>query len=315
MTTTSPRRRTITIAEMRMEFVARLAAGGALFVVVAGFTWSFAQIKWVADQMGAQPAQLSYAFPFIIDMPALVATALTVALHDRPIRQRAYAWSILVVFTTISWVCNGVHAIEHASIYRNNPGAWTAALSIFIAGLAPLSVVVGMHAWAFALRHSAQAESAATARPAPARAATARATPVQPARIAPAQAARTVEEPARAPGAQPARTPRQIAQARARELYEAAITAEPGVKPDAKAIWRTLQAELGYDGNDATPRRWVAEWFTADAGYTNPPASATVDVTATMLAEQAAAAPEPELSDPVDMISLSGERDAPATVA
>jgi hypothetical protein len=149
-TKTTPR-----VLDFRMERIAKVSAYIALAVVAASFVYSYEQIKWVSDQLGAEPAELSYLFPFIIDLPALIASALTVALHDRPTRQRAYAWSILATFTTLSCVCNAVHAVSHSPLLAQwQHAGWAYLLVIVVAGFPPIGVVLGMHMWAYALRHS-----------------------------------------------------------------------------------------------------------------------------------------------------------------
>lgn len=192
----STARRTVaTLADLRMEMVARVAAGAALVVVLASFAYSFAQITWVSEwALSPQAWALNLLLPFIIDLPALVASALTVALHDRPVRLRAYAWSVLVVFTSASWVCNAVHAVVHSQLpARAGHAWWSYLLVVVIAGFPPIGVVLGMHLWSFALRWSAAADARAPQQPA---AAPARVTPApaRPARVeAPAPRARTSE--------------------------------------------------------------------------------------------------------------------------
>lgn len=154
-------RKPMTVADLRMEMVAKVAAVAGLFVVFFAFAYSFFQIKWVSDQLGVDHAVLSYAFPFIIDLPSVVASALTVALHDREFRVRAYAWSILIVFTSLSWMCNAIHAVEKGKIVDTVPGPAGITLTILIAGIPPVGVVLGMHLWAYALRHSSGADQRA----------------------------------------------------------------------------------------------------------------------------------------------------------
>lgn len=68
---------------------------------------------------------------------------------------------------------------------------------------------------------------------------------------------RTESAPA-ARAARPAPTAEQTAdQARMRGAFDAAVTANPHVKPVASHLAR----ELGIEAHPATPRRWVAEWW------------------------------------------------------
>lgn len=258
------RARTPSIADLRMEMVARIAGALGLVVVVASFAYSFAQIKWVADQLGGNPPWLSLAFPFIIDLPAVVASALTVALHDRPFRQRIYAWSILVLFTALSWLSNAVHALFHSSLVHEIGGGWGQFVTVLIAGFPPIGLVLGMHVWAYALRHSERAASGEHAS-APARSTT---TAPRPAARVPAQ------HPARAPQverAQPAAPApradddgaRTSKLARARALFDEMVTENPEVKPPANVIQREAGLEQGQDGgmHPGHFRKYVNGWY------------------------------------------------------
>lgn len=262
-------RRTLDIRDLRMEMVARVAAGAALIVVLASFAYSFAAMKWVSDQLGADPEVLSYAFPFIIDLPALVASGLTVALHDRSIEVRRYAWSILVLFTSLSWVCNALHAVAHSTITATVPDPYGTLLVIVVAGFPPLGVVLGMHLWAFALRHSAGADLRADGthpRATPAR--TVKAPQAAQSAQMPAQPAARPAQPARAPETEPARplmaketlvrAPSGDAERdRARAIFDRMVAADPINKPNAGAIHREAEATC----NKATSRRWVTDWW------------------------------------------------------
>jgi hypothetical protein len=238
---TPTRRAALTVADMRMEMVARAAAVAALAVVAASFAYSFAQIKWVSDHLGATPAGLSYAFPLIIDLPALVASALTVALASQPFRQRAYAWTVLIVFTSLSWLCNGLHAVTHSTIGDAVAGVWGTVLVVFIAGFPPIGIVLGVHLWAFALRHSAAADMRAPGKTVPARPRT-----------------QTTPAPARA-AAQPMRAARASSseQDRARAAFDAALEANPDERPVAAQIHR----DANVSADMATTRRWVQKWW------------------------------------------------------
>lgn len=158
-------RKPLTIADLRMEMVAKIAAAFGLIVVLASFAFSFAQLQWIAAALGAHPYWLSFLFPFIIDMPSVVASALTVALHDRPFRVRAYAWTILLIFTSLSWLCNAIHAVDKADRLVAIIPNYTLALVlvVLIAGIPPIGVVLGIHLWAYALRHSSGADQRAEA--------------------------------------------------------------------------------------------------------------------------------------------------------
>lgn len=253
--------RRVSITDLRMEMVARAAAGAALIVVAASFAYSFAQIKWVSDQLGTSPAWLSYAFPFIIDLPALVASALTVALHDRGFRQRAYAWSVLVTFTGLSWVCNAVHATSHSTIVSRAGGAgWAYLLVAIIAGFPPIGVVLGCHLWAFSLRNSARADLPAVRAPAmqPAPASTRTAAPA---------VTRSTPHTAASDDAPDVRG--RTGQQEARALFDRAVAADPWTKPDAAAIGARAQV----DAHAGTVRRWVQAWWAehqADLGERAP---------------------------------------------
>jgi hypothetical protein len=284
----TPRRTALTVADLRMETVARLAAGAALFVVAASFTYSFAQIKWVSDQLGVEQGWLSYLFPLIIDAPALVASALTVALHTRPIRVRQYAWTVLVLFTAASWACNAIHALTFSSI-DVLAGPAGNVLVVLIAGFPPVGVVLGVHLWAFALRHSpgadqrapvsterssgrnARANTAAerpTERsPEPARervSAPVSAQAERPDTAAPAPARPPASPPAGAPvSAQPARKPASNAtiEATARSMYAELLPETPPGQPvDAAELRRRLIGEFGEEAvpSAQTVRRWRA---------------------------------------------------------
>lgn len=164
-------RRSLTIADLRMETVAKWSGRAALAVGVFAFAISFAQIKWVAEENGIQPQWLAWLFPFLIDLPSLAASALTVALHDRPFRVRLYAWLVLGFFSAVSWICNGVHALSVmaennnsfvrliAELTASSPtNGWLIALVLAFAGIPPIGIVLGVHLWAYALRHSQGAD-------------------------------------------------------------------------------------------------------------------------------------------------------------
>lgn len=305
----SAARRSLTIADLRMEMVARVAAGAALLVVIASFAYSFSAMKWVSDQLGADPEALSYAFPFIIDLPALVASALTVALHDRALHVRRYAWSVLILFTTLSWVCNAIHAAAHSTINQTIPEPWGTIVVVLIAGFPPLGVVLGMHLWAFALRHSASADMRADGKATPVQRAPQQRAP-QPAQVrtaerAPAPAASaqmSAHQGAQERAYEPARGTvaplvRDALQARAREVYERMRDELPGMKPDAAAIHREIESPK----NVATTRRWVQAWWEDDeaaAGAESPTESP--DAAADARVEELHIA-DPETADPVTL--------------
>lgn len=256
-----------TVADLRMENVARLAAGAALFVVAASFTYSFAQVKWVSDQLGVAPDWLSWLFPLIIDAPALVASALSVALHNRPLRVRQYTWTVLAVFTAASWACNAIHALTFSAI-DVLAGPAGVALIVLIAGFPPVGVVLGVHLWAFALRHSPGADQRAPLERQGARNSRANERPDGPAerRSTPVSAPTerppaTVEPPAAAPArAQTVRKPAAngTVEAAARRIFtELLPDTPPGREVDAAELRRRLVAELGDDVPSAqTVRRW-----------------------------------------------------------
>lgn len=165
------RRPTITIADLRMDMVARIAGGAALFILAAAFAISFFAIKWVADEMGIEPWILAWLFPLVIDLPSLIASALTVALHDRPFRVRFYAWSVLGIFILLSWACNAVHALSIVAEGNNrfvvllgeltgspSNAPWLVALVLVFAAIPPVGVVLGVHLWAYSLRHAMSAD-------------------------------------------------------------------------------------------------------------------------------------------------------------
>lgn len=272
------RKQTLTIADLRMEMVAKIAAAFGLIVVVASFAFSFAQLQWIAASLGVHPWWLSFLFPFIIDMPSVVASALTVALHDREFRVRAYAWSILIVFTSLSWMCNAIHAVDKAdklfAIIPSYPLAL--ALVILISGIPPIGVVLGMHLWAYALRHSSGADqrSEVTATieqqnkprtapapkpksaPAPATAANTPAPATRPAEPAPAPA--RVEAPAaRADDDQAARSIEEVV----REIARQMIAEDDSRKPDGTEVRR--RAGLTRDDKPVpqTTRTWILDEY------------------------------------------------------
>lgn len=284
------------VLDFRMERIAKVSAYIALAVVAASFTYSYAQIKWVSDQLGASPAQLSYLFPFIIDLPALIASALTVALHDRPMRQRVYAWSILATFTTLSWVCNAVHAVSHSPLIAQwQHAGWAYLLVVVIAGFPPIGVVLGMHMWAYALRHSPASDapaptvSAQTERPAARRSPAVSGTSERPRPAVSAPGERPSERPqvaaAQSVGAQSVSEP--IAQAPAQSLAlvpDGGDAEDPVIDKDEaiktlRAIFRDMIekgqtikprapeviAASKIDGvAPATFRRWITEAWDAE---------------------------------------------------
>jgi hypothetical protein len=278
------RKQTLTIADLRMEMVAKIAAAFGLIVVVASFAFSFAQLQWIAASLGVHPWALSFLFPFIIDMPSVVASALTVALHDREFRVRAYAWSILIVFTSLSWMCNAIHAVDKAdklfAIIPSYPLAL--ALVILISGIPPIGVVLGMHLWAYALRHSSGADqrSEVTAtveqqnKPRTAPAPKPKSTPATAAAAsAPAPAARPAE-PAPVPAR--AEAPAERVDARniedvVREIARQMIAEDDSEKPDGAEVRRRAGLERGDKPVPQTTRGWVREEWDAhlDARETN----------------------------------------------
>lgn len=265
-------RKALTVRDLRMEDVARLAAGGALFVVAASFIYSFAQIKWVSDQLGVEAPWLSWLFPLIIDAPALVASALTVALHDRPLRVRQWAWTVLVLFTSASWACNAVHALTFSSIDVLDGGPAGDVLVVLMAGFAPVGVVLGVHLWAFALRWSPTADQRAPEREsrrsrsrtpeASAPTSASVSAPGERQEPAPSAPVSAPERPAAAPVA--VRTPATD------EAPERASADE--VHDRAGFVWAELRAETpdGKPVDAATMRRRLVERFGEEAV---PPAS------------------------------------------
>lgn len=164
-TAMSPRNRVraLTRADMRMEMVAVIAGIGAAVVMAASFAFSYPNIAWVGGALGVNPEWLKWLFPFVIDGPSLVASALAAALHNRYFRERAYAWSVLVIFVSLSWTCNAVHAAAHSTLPQTIGAAeWFGiAVMVLCAGIAPVGVVLGPHMWAYALRKSAAADQRA----------------------------------------------------------------------------------------------------------------------------------------------------------
>lgn len=287
------RKPVLTVRDLRMEQVTRLAAAAALFVVAASFTFSFAQITWVSQYaLSPEAWWLNLLLPLIIDAPALIASALTVALHDRAGRLRAYAWSVLLLFTSASWVCNAVHAIVHSALPGAAGGAWWAyALVVAIAGFPPVGVVLGVHLWAFALRHSPTADQRAPEREHAQTARKSRATPAPTAEPAPAQPVHAPERPAAAPAgestprpapavqaaAQPAREPVQPSgvQAVAARIYREMRAETPaGERVDAATLRRRTFEEAGLDldakPDASTVRRWRNAWEAEEDAQAEP---------------------------------------------
>lgn len=172
--TVAAHRRTMTIADIRMEAVAKWSGRAALLVGLFAFAISFMQIKWVAEELGTSPRWLSWLFPMLIDLPSLVASSLTVALHNRRYRVRLYAWLVLTFFSLASWACNGVHALSTLAEGNNRfvvliadltgvdqHSGWLIALVLAFAAIPPIGIVLGVHLWAYALRHSVGADQRA----------------------------------------------------------------------------------------------------------------------------------------------------------
>lgn len=287
-------RKSVTIADLRMEMVAKIAAVLGLAVVVFAFAYSFFQIKWVSDQIGVDHAWLSYFFPFIIDLPSVVASALTVALHDREFKVRSYAWSILIVFTSLSWMCNAIHAVEKAAIPDLIPGPWGIILTVLISGIPPFGVVLGMHLWAYALRHSAGADQRAEA-PAVVKKAAANPAETTETKTKPPKPEATPEEPEAAP--LETVDEEQLVRAEFAVQVEAL---EPGADLDtikASDIGKTV----GTTVSAATVRRWVGkckiDHLAAQAADTAEPA------------EEPAPNPRHAAQEPAEEVTETRERE------
>lgn len=276
-------RKNVTLADIRMEFVAKVASRLGIAVVSAAFIYSYANLWWLSEKLGSPHWALSLLFPFIIDGPSVVASALTVALHDRPFRSRLYAWSVLCVFTGLSWLCNSIHAVEKSTIGDIVPGRWGVVLTVAFAGIPPIGVVLGMHLWAYALRMSVAADTRAeapvvtkqTKRPPepetkPETKPETRPLETQkppPLKVVPPEAPEPDDE--EDGGTLAPMTGAEAETAMSAE-FDRLVKINPKTKPDASAMHDRLG--IGTVKSKATTRRWVLDWWNA-----RPPEPATED--------------------------------------
>ena len=141
--------------DIRMERVALVAAWGAAVIAVAATAYSYAQVKWVSEQLDPAWPWLSWLFPVIVDVPLLVFSLLSLALHDRRERLvRAYAWAGLLLFAGLSWLCNATHGLHYARLRDLAPGAWGTVLTLVVSALPTLGLVAGPHVAVVILRLS-----------------------------------------------------------------------------------------------------------------------------------------------------------------
>lgn len=235
---------------------------------------SITALYWFAGVIGLPtPAQVLVALAIEV-MAASLAASATTAFRDGG-RVDFTAWVGFAFFITIAAFANIMHVVTFidTSVAPEwfGKGEFIVAACIFAAAC-PLGGTWGVHRFGWLRAHGADAEWSEDAQGrmvAPAQAARAPRAAAQPLRAAQPRA--TPAAPAAQPAAQEPRGPVRRAsggspnvelQKAARVVYDRMLDEAPGTKPNAKM----LQDEIDPDGNthEATPRRWVNQWWAAD---------------------------------------------------
>lgn len=271
----APAARGFTLAEKRSLTFERVSLYMVFLVALIAAAISFIALRAVGSDAGL--GQASFLLPIAIDgfgIACSVGIVRSVASGEG-FRDRASEWAGLFVSLGLSVLGNVHHALKVGA-----PDLPT-YVKIAYAGAIPIIVAYGIHVYGRAMAKGISAHVMASdpsqvhfglahlgdthAQPARAPKVQARAQAPAPTRAPAAQP--LAQQPAQAP-AQPARAAAQPVgdKARARELFDAALAAEPTTKPDAAAIHR----ELATDKDKATVRRWVQSWWDDEQAVADP---------------------------------------------
>lgn len=272
-----PLSRGFTLAEKRSLRFEQIALYAVFLVAVIAAIISFVAMRWVGVELG-----LGWAAPLVplaIDGFAIACSAGIVRSQaaTEPARERSSEWVGLFLALILSIAGNVQHVLATSS------NALSPALKVPLAAAVPILVAFGIHVYGRALTRGistrvladdptriqigdlarAAASEARPARTAPART-PAGPPPSFPPTTTPPQRELVEDAPTPAGGAGATVFPIRPApavvgddRARVRALFDAAVAADPDVRPDAAA----LHCAAGVTKNPATSRRWVADWW------------------------------------------------------
>jgi hypothetical protein len=149
-------RRSLTKGEVNAARIETWIGRIIITAAVTAAAVSFWQIKWTAGLIGI-PEIGTWGFPLIVDGNGTVLAGLTMSMHNRPLRQRVYVWSLFLVFVAISLGCNALHAIAYVQTHPITlPPAVRGAewgVVVLLAAIPPVGAAIGMHAYAFTRRN------------------------------------------------------------------------------------------------------------------------------------------------------------------
>lgn len=270
-----PASRGFTLAERRSLTFERISLYAVFFVALVAAVVSFVAMAWVGKQLGMDWA--APLIPLAIDGFAIACSVGIVrsqASGDR-LRERFSEWIGLYVALSLSIAGNVFHVLHTSTELLPT------YLKVAFAASIPILLAYGIHVYGRAMSRGISAKVLAddpdkvrfdiqslhddarhTAAPARAQHTGARIErahapqPVaQPARAQQDLGARADLEGARAAAADAARA--EDDRTRMRATFDAAVHAQPTVRPDAAALHR----EAGAKVNTATSRRWVQAWW------------------------------------------------------
>lgn len=238
------------------RMVAYASFGAAMCLIGASVT----ALYWFAGVIGLPtPARILVALAIEVMAASLAASATTAYKEGGKVD--ISAWVGFAFFIGVSAYANVLHVIVYVDTTLApawfGTTAFITAACIFAAAC-PLGGTWGIHRFGWLRAHGADAHwvedtagntlapapRAETKRPAPAREAVARA-----AALTPVKSASEAKEAARA-------------------LYEQALRAQPGVKPNGALIHAQLQHLPGAPSHKATTRGWVKRWWDAESVVT-----------------------------------------------
>jgi hypothetical protein len=155
-TAAGARTRRLTVGEVQIARLETWIGWTIMVCAVIAAAVSFAQIKWAASLIGI-PEIMAWGMPIIVDGIGTVMAALTLSVHNRPFRQRAYVWTCFLVFIGFSLFCNTLHAVTYVAEHPIAlPGELARArwvIVFLLAAIPPTGAAIGMHAFAFIRRH------------------------------------------------------------------------------------------------------------------------------------------------------------------
>lgn len=265
--TKAPAARGFTLAEKRALLFEQVSLYMVFLVALIAAVISFVALAAVGKEAGLGTA--AYLLPIAIDgfgIACSVGIVRSVASGEHG-RERISEWLGLFAALCLSILGNVHHslAVGAASLPDYVKIAYATAIPMIVAygihvyGRA-MSRGISAHVLAddpdklnFDLAHLGDQDTLARAH-APAKVARA---PQSAARTAPSAPARTATQSSAQSSAPRTVSADDSAQARMRGAFDAAIAANPHIKPNAA----TLQRELGIDMHPANPRKWVRQWW------------------------------------------------------